>query len=203
MLMLMLTMLEMGFSVRSFSLPATTHCLGLSLTHNGGKELWLGDGIKDNRFVPTPVFSPSRVLLPLKESLWGWMQNFWLVNSRLAHSAFSIAGRLHFFLLLCWPSILPAPSSLFIHLASSNATRLSIVYFVSFYFYAYLSFTFFFEELTETLSKPWAYPKTEKEKMYDHFLFAPQLTHWKRLWAFKPPRFDRTLGQYLYMYWFN
>ena len=64
MLMLMLTVLEMGFSVRSFSLPATTHCLGLSLTHNGGKELWLGDGIKDNRFVPTPVFSPSRVLLP-------------------------------------------------------------------------------------------------------------------------------------------
>ena len=134
-----------------------------------------------------------------EESLWAEMQNFWLVNSRLAHSAFFIAGRLHFFLLLCWPSILPAPSSFFIHLAS----RISIVYFVSFYFYAYLSFTFFFEELTETLSKPWAYPKTEKEKMYDHFLFAPQLTHWKRLWAFKSPRFDRTLGQYLYMYWFN
>ena len=76
MLMLMLTVLEMGFSVRSFSLPATTHCLGLSLTHNGGKELWLGDGIKDNRFVPTPVFSPSRVLLPLKESLWAGCKNF-------------------------------------------------------------------------------------------------------------------------------
>ena len=116
--MLVLTMLEMGFSVRSFSLPATTHCLGLSLTHNGGKELWLGDGIRDNRFVPTPsLFSVPRVASS-KKNLFGRMQNFWLVNSRLAHSAFSIAGRLHFFLLLCWPSILPAASSLFIHLAS-------------------------------------------------------------------------------------
>ena len=81
--MLVLTMLEMGFSVRSFSLPATTHCLGLSLTHNGGKELWLGDGIKDNRFVPTPVFSPSRALLsPRRISLggckiFGWSTQDW------------------------------------------------------------------------------------------------------------------------------
>ena len=112
--MLVLTMLEMGFSVRSFSLPATTHCLGLSLTHNGGKELWLGDGIKDNRFVPTPVFSPSRVLLsPRRISLggckiFGWSTQDW----------HTLPFLLHFFLLLCWPSILPAASSLFIHLAS-------------------------------------------------------------------------------------
>ena len=43
----------------------------------------------------------------------------------------------------------------------------------------------------------------KRKKMYDHFLFDPNLTHWKRLRAFKPPRFDRTLGQYLYLYWFN
>ena len=144
--MLVLTMLEMGFSVRSFSLPATTHCLGLSLTHNGGKELWLGDGIKDNRFVPTPVFSPSRVLLPPRRislggcKIFGWSTQDWhtLPFLLLEDCTFSC----------CFVGLQSSRILLF-HSSSTNATRLSIVYFVSFYFYAHLSFTFFFEEFTK------------------------------------------------------
>ena len=146
--MLVLTMLEMGFSVRSFSLPATTHCLGLSLTHNGGKELWLGDGIKDNRFVPSPVFSPSRVLLPPRRISLGGDAKFLAAQLKIGTLCLFYCWKIALFLVALLAFNFTSPILPF-YSSSINATRLSIVYPVSFYFYAYLSLTFYFEELTE------------------------------------------------------